>query len=397
MSNNDVFEKVKDSVHMVEFSFDGNQPQKYKKIPLTEIPFLGAGVAEIAELLKEKAIKEAKGQTPELYATVNIHGRGNMTKTKDGSGLLLGTITDEHGIVGQMRFIPYNALNDNSNVNANARAVICAVAAVGVAFYVIEQRVNSVYEELESIERSIEVKSESALVSKYKILYTVFSEFPYYAEKDALKNAKINQIVRAGDSANDIFEEYKSKINCIFMKEPNKKNIEKMMKYIYYLLASIKVFSLANYLELLYGDGDFQQGLIMSKKATIENMLDEYYEVVDKFWNYIQKQGEKKGNIADILCKAGTETIKTLVFSSKNLSYYTPDLPNSLVAIQTSENFRLGFSALEQIKYKPYYDEMMGDITIREVGLDRFDYLNELANEDNSFIIDGTCLYLLVS
>ena len=393
MTGTEAYNKMQESVKMVELAFDDNNPKKYKRIPLSEVPFLGAGVWGIAELLKEKSIKEAIEQTPELYAAVNIHGRGHMTNTKDGSGLLLGTITDEHGIVGQMRFLPYTDVSNNTNVSSGA--VVCAVAAVGVAFYVIEQRVISVYDKLDNIERSIEVKSESALRARYQALYKIFKEYPYYADNESARNAKLNQITRAEDCSGDIFEEYKDKLKKLSDKNPNKKHIEKMIAYIYYLLAAVKVYSLANYLEILYSD-NFQEGLISSKKEDVENMLNDYYEVCNNFWEYIKRQGEKNGKVADFLYEVGINCIKSIgSFSSKSYSAvnYMPSVSSDTV----SDGFKFLFTLKEQTKYKPIYDEMLGDTTLGEVGLDRFDSLNKLVNEDNSFAIDGTYLYLLAS
>ena len=394
MTGNDVYKKMQDSVEMIDISFDnGNTSQKYKKIPLSEIPFIGAGVAGIVNVLKEKNAGATQENTQELYVAINPHGRGHMADAKDGLGKI-GAVVDEHGIVGQMRFVPYNVTNDNSN--ANAAALVCAVAAVGVACYVIEQRVNNVYDRLDSIERHLEIKSESALIARYKVLYKIFKEYPYYAENEVAKSAKLNQINRAGECAGDIFEEYKGHFEELCKKSPSEKRINKMIYYIYYLLSAIKGYSLASYLELLYDGNNFQEGLILSKKEDVENMLTDYSKVCNSFWEYVKKHGEKRGEKADFIYNVGMNSIASFgSMLTKNHSSVnvTPYYSSNLI----SDGFKTLFQAAEMNKYQPIFEEMLGAETLSEVGLDRFDYLNELANEDNSFVIDGTYLYLLAS
>lgn len=396
MTGNDVYKKIQNSIEMIDISFDdGNSAQKYKKIPLSEIPFLGVGVTGIVNVLKGKNAGAMSDSVQDVYVAINPHGRGHMADAKDGLGKI-GAVVDEHGIVGQMRFVPYKVTNDNSNTSA--AAVVCAVAAVGVACYVIEQRVDNVYDRLDSIERHLEIKSESALKARYKGLYKIFKEYPYYADNEAAKSAKLNQIIRAGECAGDIFEEYKGNLEELCKKSPNEKRINKMIYYIYYLLSAVKVYSLANYLEILYSD-TFEEGLISSKKEDVENMLKDYHAVCNDFWNYVKKQGEKNGKVADFFYNFMLSSIKTAgsMALKSNYSYSpaaaTPSVSSELV----SDSFKLLFETKEQIKYEPFYKEMRGEETLSEVGLDRFDYLNKLSNEDNSFIIDGNFIYLCVA
>lgn len=354
------------TLSMVELEFPGYEKRKYRKISLEDVAFEGTLFAFLSSEIKKTKLKAPD----DIYKVIIPGGKGKLREFNDGSGLS-GIVVDEKGkIIEQARLIKVDSLS-NPEVLLSAAS---AVAAVSVAYYVFKKNVLEIKDQLNNLEQILMIQDEAKLESAYRDLKDLFDEYPILllSNKNLLQ-PKHQKVLDYLERVSQLITQHKRTIESI-LNSPNfnKDTVDKLDYYLQYYQLSIKVYSMAVYLEILYSE-NYNHLYILKKKNDIIKLIEEFHQILNAIDNTkmecYKKNSEKYGKAAEWVSPIAGEGIGSILALAPALRY-TIELTKRIEIIKQNEN-------------------------LLEYGLERFDLLECIANTDYGYFLDENNLYLL--
>ena len=360
-----LYEDMFKTLSLVELEFPGYEKRKYRKIPFEDIAFEGSLFAFISS-----EIKKTKQKAPDdIYKVIIPGGKGRLREFNDGSGLS-GIVVNEKGkIIEQARLIKVDSLSDSGVLLSS----VSAVAAVSVAYYVFKKNVLEIKNQLNNLEQILMIQDEAKLESAYRDLVDLFDEYPLVLNNKDLLNAKHQKVLDYLERVSQLITQHKRTIVSI-LNSPNfnKGTVDKLDYYLQYYLLSIKVYSMAVFLEILYSE-NYNHLYILKKKNDILKLKEEFHQILNIIDNspheYFKQKSEKYGKRAELVFPYAGEGIGCLIALVPSCSY-SYELKKRVAILKQNE------------KNKEY-------------GIERFDLLECIANTDYGYFLDENYLYLI--
>lgn len=361
--------ELQEYIETIDLSFEGVGTKPYWKIGLLEFPYLAAGTATIVEELRRNSIK-----SKDIFEGINLTGKGEMTAFKDGTGFM-GTLRENGKIVGQEHFFKL----DVSSTMGSELPLLGAIAAIAITVGEFEKQIIDIQNKLEEIKSMLRFKEDSEIEAACEMLLEFLRKYKDGRDRlDAIEQYK-------GVAVQKILYYKKMILGKCSCKRVKKEDIDEVLGILEYYLFSLRVYSLASFLEIIYAK-DFDHEDIVKAKEAVRKKAQEYYSISKSVQELIEKYKKEAGKKANW----GVD----LTFAMIEMLVNKGSVPVYSIASSPGERVGEAVGAIKAFNDEVRLKQINMSIDSKGVGLKRFDYLDTIMNEKYGFLIDEEYLYL---
>lgn len=264
---------------------------QYKKVPITEIASIGAGMSSIPTMFRT-ATTEMVTNTSNLYELKNGI---TLKKASDGSGLLRGFEMGAKGIKKQGLFESVEGLNTTvkTTMPINPATMCMAVAIIG-----LDKKMDRIIEIEKTLLDEFVAKERAQLRNNIDFLSEMLRDYKDNWNNELFLSGNYSIALQIKKEAGTYIKKYKDLIEQRLSKnglikgdaEVNK-DVKNIANYLNEYQIAVYVYAFSSFVELLL-KGNFKSDYLRKASDRIEDYSVEYKELYTKVYNSLLSKAD---------------------------------------------------------------------------------------------------------